>query len=89
MEMFCKLIEKATLYIGVHNHFVGMIRRGMDFIRDFAKEDPRLLLATEMSGKGRITWNNGVFDLRTHALLPFSPDIVIFSLFGAQLSDNR
>jgi hypothetical protein len=66
-----------------------IIRHGMDFIRDFAKKDPRLLLGTELSGKGLIAWTNGVFDFRTHALLLFSLDIVFFLLGGAQLTNNR
>jgi Asp-tRNA(Asn)/Glu-tRNA(Gln) amidotransferase A subunit family amidase len=78
MEGFRKLIERATAYVGVHARFVSMIRRMMHLIRDVAKEDPRLLLDAEVSGKGRVAWNNGVYDLRTQTLLPFSPDIVFF-----------
>jgi hypothetical protein len=54
LEGFRKLIERATAYVGVHARFVGMMRRVMDLIRDFAKEDPRLLLDAELSGKGRV-----------------------------------
>jgi hypothetical protein len=43
-----KLIKRATAYVGVHARFVVMTRRVMDLIRDFAKEDPRLLLNAEL-----------------------------------------
>jgi hypothetical protein len=89
LEGFRKLIERATAYVGVHARFVCMTRRVMDLIRDFARADPRLVLDAELSEKGRVAWNNGVYDLRTPTLLPFSPNIVIFYKLGPRLPENR
>ena len=40
--------------------------------------DHGFLLNAGQSTKGRIVWRNGVLDLATKTLLPFSPDIVLF-----------
>jgi hypothetical protein len=82
LEGLPKLIERVTAYVGVHARFVGMIHRVMGLVRDFAKEDPRLLLDVKVYGKGRVAWNNGEYDRRMQTVMPFSPNIMIFYKLG-------
>ena len=41
--------------------------------------DNLFLVKAERAAKGRLAWNNGVYDFATKRLLPFSPDIPMFN----------
>lgn len=45
----------------------------------FCAEDPDFLVRADSAGKGRLAFDNGVYDFASGELLPFSPHVVLFA----------